>query len=104
VELAASLPALMLLVFVALSMVAAVRTEVRCVDAAREAARVEARGGPGLAAGQRVAPTGAVVMVGADDGTVRSTVSVRFNPLGGRLPGFTITASAVAAMEPEASE
>ncbi len=100
VELAASLPALLLLIFAGLTAVMAVRTQLQCVDAAREAVRAAARGEPGAPAGLRVAPAGAVVAVSTGADTVRSTVRVRVSPLGGRLPGFTVSASAVAALEP----
>lgn len=100
VELAVSLPALVLLLFAALTAVVAVRVQGECVDAAREAARAEARGEPGEPAGRRVAPDGASVSVVIDGDTARATVRVRIQPLGGRLPGFEIGATAVAAMEP----
>lgn len=100
VELAASLPALVLLLFAALAAVTAVRTQVQCVDAAREAARAAARGESGVAAGARVAPAGSSVEVSAGSDTVRATVSVWFSPLGGDLPGLGISATSVAAIEP----
>jgi len=87
-ELAVSLPALMLMVFVALTAVASVRTQLECVDAAREAARAAARGESGVDA------------AAADGETVRATVSARVHPLGGRLPGFDVGATAVASAEP----
>ena len=95
-----SLPALMLMLFAALTAVGAVRTQLECVDAAREAARAAARGEPGVAAGQRVAPKGASVAVSADGGTVTAVVRVRVHPLGGHLPGFDVSAAAIAATEP----
>jgi hypothetical protein len=48
----------------------------------------------------RVAPDGAAVSVAADVDTVRATVRVRVSPLGRHLPGFDVSASAVAALEP----
>jgi hypothetical protein len=95
-----SLPALVLMMFVALTAVVAVRAQLECVDAAREAARAAARGAPGEAAGHRVAPRGAVVSVAVEGDTVRARVSARVRPLGGRLPGFDITADATALIEP----
>jgi Flp pilus assembly protein TadG len=102
-ELAAALPVLMLLLFAALAAVNAVTVKMRCVDAAREAARAEARGESGIAAGQRSAPEGAAVSVGVDGDTVRATVRSPAPLLGTRLPGFTVTADAVAAVEPDAT-
>jgi hypothetical protein len=94
------MPALALLLFVALAAVNAVRVQVECVDAARDAALATARGDDGVRAGERVAPNGASINLADDGDLVRATVSVRVDPLGGRLPGFTITTSAVAAKEP----
>jgi hypothetical protein len=100
-ELAASLPALVLLLFAALTAVTAVRTQLECVDAAREAARAAARGESGEVAGGRVAPTGSSVSITIEGDTARATVRVRLDPLGGHLPGFNIAATAVAAIEPD---
>jgi Flp pilus assembly protein TadG len=100
-ELAVALPVLTLLLVVGLSAVNVVTTKMRCVDAAREAARSEARGEPGVAAGARAAPQSAVVSVASDGDTVRANVRVQTHPLGGRLPGFTVEAAAVAAVEPD---
>jgi len=94
-ELAASLPALMLLLAVGLSALAAVRTQIECVDAAREAARAAARGDPEVA---RI--PGAAVSLTTDGDLVRATVVVRWSPLGGGMPGIDITATSVAAVEP----
>jgi Tfp pilus assembly protein PilX len=99
-ELAVALPVLVLLLLAGLTSVNAVATQMRCVDAAREAARAQARGEPGVAAGERAAPTGATVAVSAVGDTVRATVVAVAHPLGGRLPGFTVRAEAVAAVEP----
>ncbi|MGE5829725.1 MAG: TadE family type IV pilus minor pilin [Micromonosporaceae bacterium] len=99
-ELAVGLPALVLLSIVAVTAVGAVLTQLRCVDAAREAARAQARGEQGVAAAQRVAPPGAAIGVEFVDGTVRVTVRVTVHPIGGRLPGFPVTAVSVAALEP----
>ena len=99
-EFAVALPALLLMVTFALGAVDAVLAKVQCVDAARDAALVAARGGDGSAAGQAWAPHGAVVRVTSGDGTVRATVSVRVAPLGGRLGSFVASGSAVATLEP----
>lgn len=99
-ELAVSLPALLLMVLTAITAVLAVRTQMECVDAAREAARAAARGESGTLAGGRVAPAGAQVRVVTDGDTVRATVRAMVRPLGPRLPGFEVDAIAVAAAEP----
>jgi len=75
-----------------------VSMQVRCVDAAREAARLAARGDDGSAAvaAQRIAPDGAAVQLRRDGELVVASVTAR-SPL---LPGVTIAADAVAALEP----
>jgi hypothetical protein len=72
----------------------AVRTQIECVDAAREAARAAARGEPvaGL--------PGRTVTVTTDGDLVRATVAVHWAPVGSRLPGVDIVATSVAATEP----
>lgn len=70
--------------------------QMRCIDAAREAARLAARGADGAAAAERVAPPGAVLALRRDDGFVIARVSTKV-PL---LPGITLVAEAVAADEP----
>lgn len=99
-ELAAGLPALMLLLFVGLTAVGAVTTKAQCVDAAREAALAVARGEPGVAAGQRTGPPGATVSIFVDGEVVVATVRASVRALGGHLPSTTVTATATAALEP----
>ncbi|MGW0432389.1 TadE family type IV pilus minor pilin [Micromonospora sp. NPDC003197] len=103
-ELAAGLPALMLLLFFGLTSVNAVTTKAQCVDAAREAALAAARGEDGVAAGQRAAPAGAVVSVTVAGETVAAAVRAPVRALGARLPRLTVSATAVAAVEPGAAE
>ena len=67
-ELAVALPTLVLMLFLALAGLATVTDQVRCVDAARATARAVARGddqGAARLAGQRLAPPGASISVGA---------------------------------------
>jgi len=99
-ELAVGLPGLVLLTFAGIGAVSAVLTQLQCVDAAREAARAAARGESGVVAGGRVAPPGSAVVVVIEGDVARATVRARPRPLGRRLPAITITASAVAAIEP----
>ncbi|MFN3003516.1 TadE family type IV pilus minor pilin [Mycolicibacterium wolinskyi] len=75
----------------------AVSMQVRCVDAAREAARLAARGDDRAAAdtARRIAPRGAAVDLRRDGGLVLAQVSAR-----AALPGLTISAEAAAAVEP----
>ncbi|MEJ2869545.1 TadE family type IV pilus minor pilin [Actinomycetospora sp. OC33-EN08] len=99
VEAAIALGALVLVFAVVLGGLGAVLARIRCVDAAGEAARRAARddlvGARGLAEGL---PAGTDVEVVAEGDLVR--VRVRVPPLGGALPGFRVSAEAVAAREP----
>jgi Flp pilus assembly protein TadG len=78
--------------------------QVRVVDAAREAARVAARGDPDAAAIERAltAAPGSTVTVAHGDGEVAVTVSTTISGPGGLfggLPGADLSARAVAAAE-----
>lgn len=75
----------------------AVSMQVRCIDAAREAARLAARGDGGAATqvARRIAPDDAEVGLRRDGGLVVARVSV-----GAALPGLTVVAEAAAAVEP----
>jgi hypothetical protein len=76
----------------------AVAMQVRCVDAAREAARLAARGDDGSAseAARSIAPAGAVLQLRRDGELVVARVAVR----SALLPGLTIAAEGVSAVEP----
>lgn len=74
----------------------AVSMHIRCVDAAREAARLAARGDDGGGVARSIAPARADVRVHAEGGAVVATVTAR-SPL---LPGLAIAARAVAMVEP----
>jgi predicted ABC-type ATPase len=76
----------------------AVSMQVRCVDAAREAARLAARGDQrsALDAARRIAPVGARVQVRRDGDFLVATV-VAHSKL---LPSLDIAAKAVSAAEP----
>jgi Flp pilus assembly protein TadG len=105
-ELAVVLPALVLVIAAGLSMVSIVLAQVKCVDAAREGARAAARGETPAevrSLAVRTAPDAAQVNVGTGGDQIRVTVSARAGPIGGLLPTFHVTATAVAVREPEAS-
>jgi hypothetical protein len=76
----------------------AVAMQVRCVDAAREAARLAARGDDGSAseAARSIGPDGAVLQLRRDGELVVARVAVR----SALLPGLTIAAEGVSAVEP----
>jgi len=103
-ELAVGLPALTLFLIVGLAAVSAVTTQLRCLDAARDGAQAAARGEAGTVAARRMAPAGATVTVTVDGDTVRARVQAPVTPLGRLLPGLTVAAEAVAAVEPGAPE
>jgi Flp pilus assembly protein TadG len=97
VEAAIALAALLIAVLLCLGALLAVSAQVRCVDAAREAARLAARGAgtDAIPAARRVAPPGATVTLRAEGDQVIATVTVR-TPV---LP-LVLRADAVAALEP----
>lgn len=103
-ELAAGLPAVVVLLLAGLVAVGAVTTKLECVDAAREAALAAARGEPGTAAGQRAAPEGAEVTTVVEGELVVATVRAPVPLLGARLRPVRVTAEAVAAVEPGSPE
>jgi hypothetical protein len=78
--------------------VTAVSMQVRCVDAAREAARLAARGDERVAVdtARRIAPAGARVRVDRDGDFVVATVVARSR----LLPALDIAGRAVSAAEP----
>jgi len=92
VEVAVCLPALVLLLLVGLGALAVVRDQIACVAAAREVALATARGAS-------PPPVQADVVEVSADGDVVRVVVRRHRDLG-PLPGFDITATAVAAIEP----
>lgn len=98
VEAAFALAALVAVLALCLAGLTAVFAQVRCVDAAREAARLAARGDTPAATtvAQRIAPAGAIVRVRFEDGFVVATVVVR----PALLPGLAVGAEAVSASEP----
>ncbi len=99
VEAAVALAVLALVLVTCLAGLACMIAQIQCADAAREAARLAGRGDDGGASGAvaALAPHGAVLDLGTQDEWVVATVSVR--PVGGLLPGVTISASATAARE-----
>jgi hypothetical protein len=101
-ELAAALPALVLLLVVGLTAVSAAGIKIACVAAARDAALSQARGDDGESAGRRTAPHGARIAVSSDGDVVRATVSAEVSLLSRHLPGITVSSTAVAAVEPAA--
>jgi Flp pilus assembly protein TadG len=100
-ELAAGLPALMLLLAVGLTAVSAANAKGRCVDAARDGALAAARGEPARPAAARLAPDGAEIEIAGDDETVTARVRASVRLPGSHLSLITVEGSAVAAREPD---
>lgn len=100
VEAALALCSLVLVLALALAGVSAVIAQVRCVDAAREAARLAARGEADRAAdvARRIAPPGAAVRLDRRGDEVSAQIVAA--PAGGLLPGIDVRAEAVAVVEP----
>ncbi len=88
----------MVVLVLCLAGVSAVSMQVRCIDAAREAARLAARGDErsAVAAAVRLAPAGARIDLHRDGEFLVATVATRSK----FLPDMDITAKAVAAAEP----
>ncbi|CAJ1579055.1 TadE family type IV pilus minor pilin [[Mycobacterium] wendilense] len=100
VETALGVATLVAVVVVCAAGLGAILTGVRCTDAAREAARLAARGDQVAAAEavRAVAPAGAQLRLHREGGFVVATVTAA-----SALPGVPISARAVAAVEPTAS-
>jgi Tfp pilus assembly protein FimT len=102
VEAAIALGVLAVVTVLALGSVATVAASVRCVDAAREMARLTARGEPDRAreVALRLAPDGASADLRIDGEDVTATVTAA---PGGLLP-FRVGSTAYAVLEPAAQE
>ncbi|MBF6299657.1 hypothetical protein IU459_19240 [Nocardia amamiensis] len=98
VEAALALTAVVATVVLCLGALLAASTQVRCVDAAREAARLAARGDHGNAvpAARRIAPRAADIALRTEGTRAVAVVSAR-TPL---LPLLTLRAEAVTTLEP----
>ena len=105
-EAAVVLPVLVAVAIALVWLVSLAGAQIRVVDAAREAARSAARGDPtstALAAGRRVAPAGAVLVIDQGADQVRVSVAAEVQGPGGLfgfLPGVTVRSEALAVREP----
>lgn len=97
-EAALGIAALVVVLLLCLAGVTALSMQVRCIDAAREAARLASRGDQrsAVAAARRLAPAGARVDLRRDGDFLVATV-VAHSKL---LPTIDIAANAVSAAEP----
>lgn len=100
VEAAIALCSLVAVLALALAGVGAIIAQLRCIDAAREAARLAARGQAELGerVARRLAPADASVRIDLHANTV--TVRVDADPVAGLLPGVDVDAEAFAILEP----
>ena len=101
-ELAVAIPAVVLVLAMCLAGVTAGIDQIRCVDAARLAARSAARGDTSdavRAAALSAAPAGASVAVTAGSTIVTVTVEARSGGWGGVLPSWGLVAHATAPRE-----
>jgi len=104
-EIATALPALVVVVIGAVWVVSVGLTQLRCADAAREAARAAARGDePAVVSSvaEAAAPDGAAVQVQVEGDIVTVEVTARVPPplpFRDHVPAPTVRASAVAVME-----
>jgi len=96
---------LLVVLAAAIGVLACVAAQLRCVDAARGAARAAARGDDAavvISTGQRLAPPGASVRQRASGDTVEVVVSAQVRPFGAALrvlPAVAVSGRAVAAVE-----
>lgn len=99
IEAAIGLAVLVVVVAACLAGISCLLAQLRCADAAREAARLAARDDAAGAAQAvtALAPAGAALSLSGGD-LVTATVTAA--PMGGLLPGVVISASASAAREP----
>ena len=104
-EAAAVLPVLLTVLALAVWVLVCVNAQLRCVDAARAAARVAARGdsvGTSVKAGRALAPPGAQVQIQLDGSQVRVEVTAQVRPFGAvlrLLPAVRVDARALAELE-----
>ena len=104
VEAAIALGAFIAVLALALGAISAAIDQLRCIDAAREAARLVARGEPdrARAAATHIAPTSADVVITVRGDTIQ--VDVRSTPVNGLLPGLQLHGAAYAIAEPGVAE
>jgi Flp pilus assembly protein TadG len=100
VEAAIGLAAFIAVLALALGAISAAIDQLRCIDAAREAARLVARGEPerARAVAAEIAPASANVGITVRGDTIQ--VDVRVQPVNGLLPGLQLHGAAYAIAEP----
>lgn len=101
VETAICLGGVLVVLALVLAGLSALLGQIQCTDAAREAARLVARGETEQArkVAAQIAPSGAAVTIAVTADTVTVTVAAR--PVGDVLPGVSLHAEAYAVREPQ---
>jgi Flp pilus assembly protein TadG len=101
VETAICLGGVLIVLALVLAGLSALLGQIQCTDAAREAARLAARGETEQAreVAARIAPSGSTVAITVTGDTV--AVVVAAHPVGEVLPGLTMHAEAYAVREPQ---
>lgn len=104
VEAAIALGAFITVLALVLGAISAAIDQLRCIDAAREAARLVARGEPDRArvAAAEIAPNSANVTITVHGDAIQ--VDVRAEPVNGLLPGLQLRGAAYAIAEPGSTE
>lgn len=101
-ELAVAIPVVVLVLAVCAAGITACIDQIRCVDAARAAARSAARGDPpdeSRRLALTAAPSGASVVVDRGGSQVRVVVTARAGGVGGLVPGWHLRAEATGPVE-----
>ena len=105
-ELAVAIPVVVLVLAICAAGIAAGIDQIRCIDAARAAARSAARGDPAAQSRElalKAAPRGAGVEISRGSGVVRVVVTARASGVGGLVPGWQLRAEATGPVEAAAS-
>jgi hypothetical protein len=104
VEAAIAIGAFVTVLALALGAIAAAVDQLRCIDAATEAARLVARGESerARAVAAEIAPASANVAIAVRGDTIQ--VDVRATPVNGLLPGLRLHGAAYAVAEPGSAE
>lgn len=100
VETAIALTAFLTVLAIALGSISAAIDQLRCTDAAREAARLTARGelDKARSTASRIAPHGAAITITTTADEIHVTVTA--TPMSGLIPGLELNAAAYAISEP----
>jgi len=100
-EAAVAIPTLVVVLGLLVAVLVTLSAQLKAVDASREAARLAARGettSVAVAAGKRVGPQGATVVLHDRSRWVEASVTARVRPFR-LLPAFTVHATSVAERE-----